>query len=504
MLEVLLLLLVPLPLWRFVCVSPFGRLFPRKTLALALVPALYSGIVLFVAFAVPAALRSLAVFVGLGLIYFWWRSRPSYGQRRRWPPGQLKLLPSEPYSNPGFYRSQSERFGPVFKTGATHPYPTLRPVACIVGHELGLDVLRRHDASLKVRPEFPFSRFISRGFLRHMEPKDHAKYSRLFHSAMAMTTTRFSSESIATTIRLTLNELTINCARARTRGIRPDGHLREMLFGLFSQIFFGITPGTVEFNRLQELHKALNFSGITRRTRRAQIETNRVALIDFLGKWARRIGEGEMNEPVARACVLAAISEIDTVKVDDPTVIGNLAYLLEISRNDVTGLLMWLIKMLKDHPAWLTELRKHPNAPPVRGSLASHIVSETLRLEQSEYLYRHTIRAIDVADYIIPKGWVLRICIRDAHRDPAIFDDAERFCPRRFETNDYPLTSYAPFGLFRHMCIGADLTMMIGCVFVHELAHKFAFHAVDDGQPEHSRFHWEPSARFRVHIERRS
>jgi len=503
-LEVGLLLLAPMRLWWFVCLSPFRRQFPAKAYTVAAGLCLYSAFIVAIALLEPWVLRPLAILAGCSLMFVWWRSRANYGGNRRWPPGRLKLLPSKPYSDPDYYRAEAERYGPVFKTGATHPYPTLRPVACIVSHELGLEVLRRNDESLKLRPEFPFSRFIPRGFLRHMKPNDHGEYSKLFHAAMRQSNTGHSAEFLAAIIRKTLCGLADACAQPDVKGLRPDGYLNDMMLGILSAAFFGIVPGSAEFTRLKALHGALNFRRITRRTMALQIETRRAALMAFLIEWARHIGGREAENSVAGTCVLAAIHRIDKSKVDDPTVIGNLAYMLEISRNDVAGLLLWLMKMLCDHPDWLDELRKGPAVLPARGSLADRIVSETLRLEQSEYLYRHTTETIEVADYVIPKGWVLRICIRDAHRSSAVFLKPGAFDPDRFDGKDYPLTSYAPFGLFRHICIGADLTMMIGRIFVHELARGFTLQATDDGPPEHPRYHWEPSSRFHIHLEPRT
>ena len=418
------------------------------------------------------------------------------------PPGRLTILPLGPCREPRYFWRAAERFGRVYKTGATHPYPTLRPVACIVDNELGLEVLKRYDDSLKLRPELPFNRFIARGFLRHMESADHAKYSKLFHTAMREATTGLPANVIVMAVRKTLLELSLECARPGAKGVRPDRHLNEMLFAIMTAVFFGIAPETQHFEQLRNLHNALGFRRISKRTRPRKIEARRTELMAFLSDQARRIQDDETNDPVLQTCVLAAIGRIQETKIDDPTVIGNFAYMLEVSRNDVTGLLVWLLKMLADHPEWINELRKASTDPPTSDSIASRIVQETLRLEQSEYLYRHTTRNIEVAGYTIPKGWVLRICTRDAHSDPSVFQNPDSFDPRRFEKeNQFPLNSYAPFGLFRHRCIGADLTNLIGRIFVHELAHGFDLFTVDDGPLELPMYHWEPSSRFRIHLE---
>ena len=68
--------------------------------------------------------------------------------------------------------------------------------------------------------------------------------------------------------------------------------------------------------------------------------------------------------------------------------------------------------------------------PPVDPATA--FVMETLRLEQSEFLYRRVVAPIDIDGRTIPAGWILRLCVNEAHRDPAVFPDPDRFDPRRF------------------------------------------------------------------------
>jgi cytochrome P450 len=197
---------------------------------------------------------------------------------------------------------------------------------------------------------------------------------------------------------------------------------------------------------------------------------------------------------------------VEPQRADDPTVLGNLIYMLEAGRTDVGGLLMWVLKLLTDHPAWLAALQApspSPSSAPDEDSLADRVVKETLRLEQSEYLYRRVTGDIEIGDTVIPKGWLLRICIRDGHQNPAVFEHPESFDPDRFLGRKYLHSEYAPFGLFHHMCVGAQLTQVIARTFVTELAQGFDCRAVADGPPEHPRFHWEPSPRFRIRLSER-
>ena len=59
--------------------------------------------------------------------------------------------------------------------------------------------------------------------------------------------------------------------------------------------------------------------------------------------------------------------------------LGNLIYIMQVTWGDVTGLLLWVFKMLSDHPEWRDRLAREQSR-----ELATRIVQETLRLEQSE------------------------------------------------------------------------------------------------------------------------
>ena len=82
------------------------------------------------------------------------------------------------------------------------------------------------------------------------------------------------------------------------------------------------------------------------------------------------------------------------------------------------------------HFAW--KRKRSPAAAPGELSLAARIIAETLRLEQSEYIVRVARRPLSVGGFRIPAGWLLRLCVRESHRDPTAFTDPDRFDPDRF------------------------------------------------------------------------
>jgi cytochrome P450 len=132
---------------------------------------------------------------------------------------------------------------------------------------------------------------------------------------------------------------------------------------------------------------------------------------------------------------------------------------------------------------------------------------EALRLEQSEYLYRKVAQDFEFGGYRIPKGWLIRICVQESHRNPEIFADPTRFDPGRFAARAFTRSEYAPLGADAHGCMGTAIIHFLGRIFVEELTLGFDWEVVSDGPLErgtrHWR-HWHPSSRFRVALRRRA
>jgi cytochrome P450 len=141
-------------------------------------------------------------------------------------------------------------------------------------------------------------------------------------------------------------------------------------------------------------------------------------------------------------------------------------------------------------------------------ALASNFVSETLRLHQSEYFYREVQREIQIGDFRIPAGWLLRVCVRECHDNPAVFAEPHTFRPERFADRHYEKTEYCPFSDGTHSCFGAGLALMIARALVTVLAFDFDGRVVADGPSERDGnrhwSHWRPSKKLRVALSRRA
>ena len=430
------------------------------------------------------------------LIYERWRARPDYGHSRGLPPGPLTIAPLNPWRDHLFYQKQAARYGPIFKMSHF-----LQPMVCVVGLKQALELLRRYDDVLSVAP-LPFNRFIPGGFLRYMDRASHTVYRTTFHSAFTRDVIKSCEPFTVHAVRQELSHMAECCSRAPATGIQPADHLDRMLFAIFVRIFFGIPPDSEHFTRLQTLYRVIDFRNSARASYREVISALDEVTVIIQQQIIRSLQLMKQNENL-NCSFLAEIIRADPRAAHDQTVLGNLIYILQTSWRDVAGLLLWTLKMLSDHPEWATRVREElalsgKENDKESNCLASRIVMETLRLEQSEYLMRKVRKEIRFNGFVIPKGWLLRICIRESHRSAEVYENPDTFNPNRFLTHDYTRSEHSPFGASRISCLGEHLTMTIGRIFVNELARGFDWKVVRDGPREFGGFHWKPSSKFRI------
>jgi cytochrome P450 len=230
-----------------------------------------------------------------------------------------------------------------------------------------------------------------------------------------------------------------------------------------------------------------------------------LALEKFATILRQEAQETEVADSSRPRSFLTEIVSMEPDGLDDLTTMRNLIFIMGASWIDATGLIEWLFKELSDHPNWITQIARAIETVEGVGTdpLSLRCVKETLRLHQSEYLYRRVLQEIPVDDYVIPKDWLLRICVRESHRDPRVFEQPNEFKPERFLDRRYSRTDYSTFGASRVSCLGEHLTLAMGQIFVEELARNVKSTTVEDGPLEFRRWHWRPSSKWRVRMARR-
>ena len=458
----------------------------HSKLALAAAAFAAAAAVAWAAVAAPLVLRVLAVLVAAAWLALAIRARDGYGRRRGLPPGSLGLRPSlAAVADPSFLRDAFRRHGPIVKMAQIH-----RPVVCVLGLDTGRELLRRHAAVLTPAP-VPLNAEIPRGFLRYMAPDDHARYSRLFRAAVS----EAALQAIAPYARTEASGLLADLAatsRDAASGVDPAPAIMAYLHRALLRLYFG---GLLQPEDDAAIARWLADAAVDAAVGRAAPAAVR-ALRGFEALIATRAAA---YDATADPSIWGELVRLDPASAHDRTVAGNLFLLLAASEHSIGGLLRWMLVMLCRVPEWCDRVR----AGAAGDDPYTYAVYETLRLAQSEYIYREVTAPIAVGPFMIPRGWLLRICVAESHRDETLFPRPDEFVPDRHRARRYTTSELSPFGLDLHACLGARMSLLFGRILAEQLTTRFACTAVEDGPRERANrhwHHWEPSARFRVRI----
>jgi cytochrome P450 len=442
--------------------------------------AVYAAIVTAAELYSPWALRILAGIALLATALDRWRARPSYGRARGLPPGSLAIAPIGPWVDQADYLKRAARYGPVFKMNNF-----LQPMVCVVGLKSGADLLRSHDGDLSV-PPLPFERYVPGGFIRYMPADEHRPLAARLRAAISDAVIRDREPAMARIAASEVQQLAKD-STANGAGIPPRPYLDRTVFAMFAEVFFAIDHQSGRLGALRRCYSMIHYSRAWKTSPR-RVEQN-LRQIEALVRAGGSVGRGRS--------FLSELSRGEPASNLDNNTLRNLIYLLLIASTDVTGLMHWVIKMVCDHPEWIQKLRDDPEP----GEVARRIVRETLRLEQSEYLIRQTRQTIRWRDFVIPRGWLVRVCVRESHHSRDVFEDPEKFDPDRFLGERAPASSeYSPLGMSRIACLGEQLTLTIGRILLTTLANHFDLTPTADGPREYGGFHWQPSSRFRFRL----
>lgn len=476
------LIVLSIPVVRIATSAPMWRAAPKVAGAAAAALTLWLGLVCtLAAFGVRAALiGAVGAAVAAGMCWAVIRTTAW----RTDAPGRIRLVPTTPLREAGHFRSLADRWGPVFAHGSGLPHPTARPSMCVVDIDIGRDTLRARHDDLCPWPRAPFDRAVPGGILRHMADADHAVQAPRFRAAMTDAVVERAAATVDGLTRAALDELS---------GGEPADHADwrvrtdRIASAATACAIFGVDPGDPDRTRFFDLHRALAIHG-TNRSRHAGPALEELRLL-AREREARRVpGDG--------ASVASEIAAREGDDALDLAVIGNLAYMQFSGTYDLSSLLVWIVRLTSSRPDVLAATGDDDRE-------AEAVVAETLRLAQSEYVLRKAIRPFDVSGHRVPAGWMLRICVREAHLDPDHWPDPERFDPSRFATSPDP-RGYAPFGLDNHRCLGHRLTIAVAARFVAALARGYELVAHSAGTDRHGRFHWQPGPDFTAEVRPRT
>jgi cytochrome P450 len=110
------------------------------------------------------------------------------------------------------------------------------------------------------------------------------------------------------------------------------------------------------------------------------------------------------------------------------------------------------------------------------------VVEETLRLYSPAFMTgRFAKRTHEICGARIAKGSIVLIPYWLLHRNPRWWPNSGAFDPSRFLSGAEPdRFTYLPFGVGRHVCIGAQLAMSEAILAIARLLQKFTIAMIGD------------------------
>ncbi|MGY4310037.1 cytochrome P450 [Bradyrhizobium sp. USDA 4369] len=172
----------------------------------------------------------------------------------------------------------------------------------------------------------------------------------------------------------------------------------------------------------------------------------------------RRAAPGNPERDVLTRLILG---EADGERLGEKELLHNCIFLLNAGHETTTNLIGNGLVLLCEHPA---ERQRLIDAP----GLIRTAVEEILRYESSNQLgNRMTTETVELGGVRLEAGTSVTLCIGAANRDPAQFEDPERFDIGRLANR------HLAFGTGAHQCAGMALARLEGAIAISRFLARF-------------------------------
>ena len=159
--------------------------------------------------------------------------------------------------------------------------------------------------------------------------------------------------------------------------------------------------------------------------------------------------------------------ESEGFRLTGKTLYHQCIFLLNAGHETTSNLIANTVYLLLAHPAELARLRAEPD-------LIAGTIEEALRMESPNQLGNRTVAEdSEIGSVTVGAGTILTLCIGAANRDPAVFEDPDRFNISR-QTNPH-----LAFGAGIHTCAGLNVARLEAQVAVLGLVTRFPRLRVD-------------------------
>ena len=169
-----------------------------------------------------------------------------------------------------------------------------------------------------------------------------------------------------------------------------------------------------------------------------------------------------------------------------------------------TALLAWTFALLGQHPDVHARLVQEMDTLE-KSPLLDQVIKESMRLYPPIHIgNRRVVEELEFNDGKIPAGERMFYSIYLTHRDPAIWGNAETFCPERFaHDRKTPPFAYVPFGGGPRSCIGAALGQAEARIVMKRVLQTHSFEFTNHKIHAHMGATLEPRPGVRMRVTKR-
>lgn len=200
------------------------------------------------------------------------------------------------------------------------------------------------------------------------------------------------------------------------------------------------------------------------------------------------------QRPDLLTSLLQAVDSDTGAAMSDDQVYDEVTSMMIAGSETTSAAMSWAAYLLARHPtvqrAVQDEIDEILRGRPVQyedlGQLpyTHRVVKETLRLYPTTWmLMRRPLVDVDLGSYRLPADAMVLFSIFALHRDPAFFQDPERFDPDRWlpaRAETISPHAYMPFGAGPRGCIGGPFSHTEASVFLATLAQRHTLVPVSD------------------------
>lgn len=190
--------------------------------------------------------------------------------------------------------------------------------------------------------------------------------------------------------------------------------------------------------------------------------------------------------------------------LSDDVIRDQMLTMLIAGHDTSTALLAWTFALLGEHPEIHLRLIREIDTLE-KSPLLDQVIKESLRLYPPIHIgNRRVVEEMELYKEKILAGERMFYSIYLTHRDPAIWENAENFCPERFaHGRKTPPFSYVPFGGGPRACIGATFGQAEARIVIAHLLKTFTFEFTGHKIRPHMGATLEPRPGVKMKVTRR-